>query len=82
MLPTGLDVRSPFGIVFRHRASFAQAPIQFDVQLDDVACQIAAQNLKVLGLAARFAEDGKSVGFRGFQSGSWVGLIVFMRVRL
>jgi hypothetical protein len=53
------------------------------VQLNEVARQIAAQNLEVLGLAAGLAEDGKSVGFRRFQSGPWVvGLIVFMRVRL
>jgi hypothetical protein len=57
-----------------HRACFAQAPIPFDVQLDGVARQIEPQNLDVLGLAARFAEDGKSVGFRDLQGGSRVGL--------
>src|ERR1700722_18932162 len=78
----GVDFRCPFGIIVFNRSRFAQRTVQLYVQLDGVARGIAAKNLEVLGLPARLAEGGKSIGFHRFESGAWVGVVVVMRMRL
>ena len=52
------------------------------MQFDDITPRIAAQNFKVLRLAAWLPEEAETSGCRGFQSGRRVGLRVFMRVWL
>ncbi len=57
-----LDFLRPLMIARGYRLGVAQRAVQLDVQLDELAALASAEDLEVLGLPARDADDGEAVG--------------------
>lgn len=61
-----------------YRLGVAQRAVQLDVQLDELAALASAEDLEVLGLPARDADDGEAVGRHRAEGGRRVNVLAIV----